>query len=191
MQFKLPVVFDNDCISSFLWIKRLDIIEFIFPKSEIIIPEVVLDELKMLESSARFNYVYNDLKHKIDSGEYILQPISALSTEAIDYAELTRMDNPQAIGKGEAAAIVLAKSLGGTLASNNLADILPYVKGGQPPYIMTDTILYSYYKEGKITITEGNAIWNDMKRRKRRLPPYNFDEVVKRMDCNSQNHNVI
>lgn len=182
MQFKLPVVFDNDCISSFLWIKRLDIIEFIFPKSEIIIPEVVLDELKMLESSTRFNYVYNDLKHKIDSGEYTLKPISALSQDAVDYAELTRMDNPQAIGKGEAAAIVLAKSLCGTLASNNLADILPHVKGGQPPYIMTDTILYNYYKAGKITITEGNAIWNDMKRRKRRLPPYNFDEVVRRMD---------
>lgn len=108
MQFKLPVVFDNDCISSFLWIKRLDIIESMFPKSDIIIPDVVLDELKVLESSARFNYVYNDLKSKIDTGEYVLKSINALSQEAIDYTELTRMDNPQAIGKGEAAAIVLA-----------------------------------------------------------------------------------
>lgn len=184
MQFKLPVVFDNDCISSFLWIKRLDIIESMFPKSDIIIPDVVLDELKVLESSARFNYVYNDLKSKIDTGEYVLKSINALSQEAIDYTELTRMDNPQAIGKGEAAAIVLAKSLNGTLASNNLADILPHVKGGQPPYIMTETILYNYHKAGKISITDGMAIWNDMKRRKRRLPHYNFDEVVRRLDAN-------
>jgi len=46
---KLPIVFDTDCISSFLWIKRLDIINNLFP-NEIIIPQTVYDELNKIKS---------------------------------------------------------------------------------------------------------------------------------------------
>jgi len=46
---KLPIVFDNDCISSFLWIKRLDIINALF-LNEIIIPQTVYDELNKIKS---------------------------------------------------------------------------------------------------------------------------------------------
>ena len=88
------------------------------------------------------------------------------------------MDNPKAIGKGEAAAIVISKSLGGTLASNNLKDILPHVKGGKPPYITTEMILYKYYEKGKINIDEGEQIWKDMKNKRRKLPNYNFQGVI-------------
>lgn len=177
MNYKLPIVFDTDCLSSFLWINRLDIIEDLFTKDKIVIPEIVVDELSKLKSG-KYKYVYTNLKEKLDNKEYIQYKIKVSSDEAVEYINLTKMDNPKAIGKGEAAAIVISKSLGGTLASNNLKDILPHVKGGKPPYITTEMILYKYYEKGKINIDEGEQIWKDMKNKRRKLPNYNFQGVI-------------
>jgi hypothetical protein len=84
------------------------------------------------------------------------------------------------IDGGEAAAIAIARVLDGTIASNNLADILPYVKDDKPPYLCTDNILYMALEAGLITEIRGNIIWNEMKRRKRRLPDYSFSEAIRR-----------
>lgn len=88
------------------------------------------------------------------------------------------MDNPKRIGRGEAAAIVLAKSLNGTLASNNLSDVLDYIKGGHPPLICTEHILYYYWKAKYISTEEGQALWQAMKAKKRALPDYDFNYVI-------------
>ncbi len=39
-----PIFFDTDCISSFLWVDRTDILLSLYPK-RIVLPEQVLDEL--------------------------------------------------------------------------------------------------------------------------------------------------
>ncbi len=49
---KLPLVFDNDCLSSFLWVKRTDIIKQLFP-GQIIVPSIVEDELLIRRSGVR------------------------------------------------------------------------------------------------------------------------------------------
>ena len=116
MKTKTPLIFDNDCISSFLWIKRIDIILTLFP-DEIIIPEVVEDEFSKMKPSKKYNYVYFDLKSKIDDGSIKLIEIPATSVMAQEYSELIKITNPKRIGRGEAASIVLAKNLSGTLAS--------------------------------------------------------------------------
>ena len=39
----LRLVFDNDCLASFLWIRRIDILETLY-KSRMYIPQIVVDE---------------------------------------------------------------------------------------------------------------------------------------------------
>lgn len=179
---KLPIVFDNDCISSFLWIKRLDIINALFP-NQIIIPQSVYDEIDKIKSS-QYRFVFNDLKSQIIKKNFELRKIIISSQEFKEYYELIFMKNPKRIGRGEAAAIVMARALNGTLASNNLRDILPYVGKNKLPYLCTEDILYLSFKEHHISLKDGCQIWNDMKRKKRKLPNYDFKEIVKRFKIN-------
>ena len=70
---RLPVVFDTDCISSFLWIKRLDIVKNLFP-NQIIIPQTVFNELnKMKDPQNRF--LFNDLNVQILQNNFKLKDL--------------------------------------------------------------------------------------------------------------------
>ena len=180
---KKPLVFDNDCISSFSWINRLDILEILFP-NEILVPEAVNIELSKMIHSKKYSYVYSNIEHLIINGLIIVKDIPVTSKMAQEYLSLIDMSNPKRIGRGEAASIVLAKNLGGTLASNNLRDILPHIKNGAPPFICTDEILYLYHKKGLMSIDDGKKIWAQMKQCGRKLPSYDFDMVVHRFDNN-------
>jgi predicted nucleic acid-binding protein len=180
---KLPIVFDNDCISSFLWIKRLDIVNALF-LNQIIFPQSVYDELNKIKSP-QYRFVFNDLKSQILKGNFKLRNIIIPSREFSEYFDLISMKNPKRIGKGEAAAIVIARALNGTLASNNLRDILPHVENNKLPYVCTEDILYLSYERNYISLEEGCQIWNDMKRKKRILPNCDFKEIVRRFKINS------
>jgi len=180
---KLPIVFDTDCISSFLWIKRLDIINTLFP-NEIIIPQTVYDELNKIKSP-QYRFLFNDLYSQILKKNFKLKNIMISDQEFNEYRKLISMKNPKRIGRGEAAAIVIARALNGTLASNNLRDVLPYVGKNKLPYICTEDILYLSYEKSYISIKEGNQIWDDMKRIGRILPNYDFNEIVRRFKINS------
>jgi hypothetical protein len=172
---KTPIIFDNDCISSFLWVNRVDIIKTVFPK-QIIVPTVVCNEIK------KVNYIYGILDGEVRKKEIEIVDLEINSEAFNEYIKLISPKNQMQIDPGEAAAIVLAKKLNGTLASNNLKDILPYVKTEEPPYICTDSILYASLKQGIITEEEGTSIWIEMKKRKRALPKYDFLESVRRFD---------
>lgn len=180
---KLPIVFDTDCISSFLWIKKLDIINNLFP-NEIIIPQTVYDELNKIKSP-QYRFLFNDLYTQILKRNFKLKNIMISDREFSEYCKLISMKNPKRIGRGEAAAIVIAGTLDGTVASNNLSDILPYVGKNKLPYICTENILYLSYEKSYISIKEGNQIWDDMKRIGRILPNYDFKEIVRRFKINS------
>ena len=180
---KLPIVFDTDCISSFLWIKKLDIINTLFP-NEIIIPQTVYDELNKIKIP-QYRFLFNDLYTQILKKNFKVKNIMISDREFNEYRKLISMKNPKRIGRGEAAAIVIAKALNGTLASNNLRDILPYVGKNKLPYICTEDILYLSYEKSYISIKEGNQIWDDMKRIGRILPNYDFKEIVRRFKINS------
>lgn len=180
---KLPIVFDTDCISSFLWIKRLDIIDNLFP-NEIIIPQTVYDELNKIKSP-QYRFLFNDLNVQILQKNFELKDVMVTNWEFDEYRKLISMKNPKRIGRGEAAAIVIAGTLDGTVASNNLRDILPYVGKNKLPYICTEDILYLSYKKSYISIKEGNQIWDDMKRIGRMLPDCDFNEIVRRFKINS------
>jgi hypothetical protein len=40
------------------------------------------------------------------------------------------------------------------------------------------------YEKRYISLKEGCQIWNDMKRKKRKLPNYDFKEIVRRFEIN-------
>ena len=177
MQIQTPVIFDTDCLSSFLWIRRIDIIKILFP-NQIIIPQTVYDELNIMRQYSRYRFVVEDLAVEITANHVFLEDILIPSNAGDEYLRLIAPNDIKQIGKGEAAAIVLAKLHNGTLASNNLRDILPHIMSGYPPYISTDTILYEYYQQGKITAKQGCEIWNAMKAKRRVLPKNDFYEVI-------------
>jgi hypothetical protein len=170
---KLPLVFDTDCLSSFLWVKRTDIIKQLFP-GQIIVPSIVTNEL------SRVRHLFDMVDAEASSGHFSIYDIQLATAAFTEYLELTSMKNPMRIGGGEAAAIAIARELDGTVASNNLSDIFPYVKDEKPPYLCTDNILFMAYEAGLITDVQGNSIWNEMKRRRRQLPDYDFSEAIRR-----------
>jgi predicted nucleic acid-binding protein len=184
---KLPIVFDTDCISSFLWVKRLDVVKNLFP-NQIIIPQTVYDELNKIQNP-QYRFLFNDLLAQVLNRSFKLKDIMVSDQAFNEYRKLISIKNPKRIGKGEAAAIVIARIQKGTLASNNLSDILPYVGKNKLPYIRTDNILYLSYKKNYISIKDGNQLWNDMKLYKR-LPNCDFKEIVRRFEINNnQNFN--
>lgn len=184
MHLKMPIVFDNDCIASFSWINRLDIINTLFP-GQIIIPEAVYRELSRLRKT-KYSYVFYNIEREINAKNFTVKDIGIMDPYLNEYLQLIAMDNPKRIGRGEAAAMVLAKSLNGTLASNNLSDVLIHIKDDQPPLICTEHILYYYWKAKYITIKEGQAIWQSMKAKKRKLPDYDFNYVITKFNTQSE-----
>jgi predicted nucleic acid-binding protein len=167
-----PIIFDTDCISSFLWVKRLEIPENLFPK-QVKIPHQVVVELDNLKRSS-YIWVPILLEEKIRDGTFEILSIPALGLIANDFVALsTRM------GSGEAATLSLVKGQGGVVASNNLRDVNDFCEKNKLELIHTDDILCMAVIKGIITETEGQVIWTDMKNTKRKLPSYDFSVAFK------------
>ena len=82
------------------------------------------------------------------------------------------------VGRGEAGGIALAKVYNGVLASNNYADIAPYIEEYGLKHIDTGQILIEAMEKGLITETDGNNIWSQMLAKKRKLPTNTFTEYL-------------
>ena len=167
--------FDTDCISAFLWVNEEALFEKIF-KNGIVLPKPVFDELK--------NPCVRKLGRKIEKmrvdGFIKIQSIDVNSEEYKIYYDLTISPScgKKKIGKGEAAAIALAKTYDGIIASNNLKDISEYVKKYQLKHITTADILCEALEKNYIDENRGNCIWKNMINKRRMLPTYTFTEYL-------------
>ncbi|MGB9894152.1 MAG: hypothetical protein ACPLRA_07025 [Candidatus Saccharicenans sp.] len=63
-----PYVFDNDCLASFLWVKRMDILNVLL-KGNILIPSLVEAEFKLLETG-QYGWVYKLLETELSRGNF-------------------------------------------------------------------------------------------------------------------------
>ncbi len=63
----------------------------------------------------------------------------------------------------------MAKEKRGILASSNLRDIAVYVKEYNLVHKTTGAIMKEALEKGMITETEGNQLWQNMLRRRRKL----------------------
>lgn len=170
------IFFDTDCLSSFLWVKREDIIVNQFA-GQIMIPKFVYVEME--------NPFVQQLKARLDTlianGSAGIVEIQGGTSEAAIFCELT--NTPQSgraiIGKGEAAAIALAKEYNGMVASNNLRDVAYYISLFGLELKTTADILCDSFSDGYITLSEADAIWIGMLAKKRKLPAISFSDYLR------------
>ncbi|MEW6183588.1 MAG: hypothetical protein AB1500_10515 [Bacillota bacterium] len=178
-----PYVFDNDCLSSFLWVKRLDILSSLF-RDEIVVPKVVVTELNYLTtvSGGRWAWVYRALESKTREGAVSVRDVAVGTEEAVEFMQLTQWTGYKGkrLGKGEAAVLALTRYQGGTVASNNLSDVAEYCRQYGVNLISTDDILCLACQREVISLSEGSELWDGMKARKRMLPAYTFSEAFHR-----------
>lgn len=171
--------FDTDCFSSFLWVKKEDILFRLYP-GRVLLPRQVYIELSN-PSVPHFKTRVNQLRLEgrlstkeilVDTEEYRLYYALAISPPA----------GKKVIGKGEAAAIALAKTHCGILASNNLSDVAEHVDKYRLKHLTTGDILVAALINGHIDEMTGNYIWDGMKEKKRMLPTDSFTEYLEIVD---------
>lgn len=171
-----PLFFDTDCLSAFLWINDQSLLAKLYP-GRIVIPAQVYSELS--------NPAIPHLKARIDvmlqNKDARIESIQTDSKEYDLYTKLISTDNPEhkAIGRGEAAAITFAKERNGILASNNLRDVAFYVSEFHLQHKTTGDILKEALEKGLITESQGNQLWQNMLRKRRKLGYKTFTEFLK------------
>ena len=170
--------FDTDCLSAFLWVREESILARLYA-GRIVLPTQVYNELRRVPHLlARVDTLKNN-------GDLSVESMEVGSVEYKDYLQMTTTPESgmRIIGRGEAAGIAMAKQRNGTLASNNLRDILPYVEKYDISHITTGDILIEAMEAGIISEAEGNTIWSDMIRKRRLLPTATFSEYL--LNCHN------
>lgn len=183
-KLNLPIVFDNDCLSCFLWTKRFDVIQQIFVGKSILVPDQVVAELAFLKQYSKYNWVYDALEREVKTGTINITKLPAGAPIAREYALLTNLQRTRAMGSGEAAVLATVKYNGGTVASNNLTDVYQYCLQNDLELINTDDILCLAVQNNILTESQASTLWDEMKARKRQLPAYNFVEAFRRYKNN-------
>lgn len=174
-----PFVFDNDCISSFLWV-RLPELPVATLKDELTIPQMVVDELSLLKGG-RFEWVPTQIDEQARAGRYDILDFVATDPAFDEYLGLTDGTiTGKRLGKGESAVLALVKHLGGTVASNNLSDVSDYCSRQGLELICTDDIMCLAVEGGLLSEQKAYEVWEEMKARRRRLPGYDFPEALHR-----------
>ena len=165
--------FDTDCLSAFLWVREESILAKLYT-GRIILPAQVYNELQ------RVPHLLAKVDTLKNSGALNIESMEAGSAEYNDYLQM--ITSPAAgmriLGRGEAAGIGMVKERGGTLASNNLRDIRPYVEKYGISHITTGDILIEAMEASIITEAEGNIIWSEMIRKRRMLPTTTFSDYI-------------
>lgn len=167
--------FDSDCISAFLWVGKEQILEQLYA-GRIIIPKQVYEEL----SYPRISHLKARTDEMITKEKAYIETISIDTIEYRQYYKLTAEPEKGTvvIGKGEAAALVLAQNRNGILASNNLKDIGSYVNQYRIKHKTTGDILAEALKYGIITEEQGNLIWERMLSRRRKIGASSFSAYL-------------
>jgi hypothetical protein len=168
-----PLFLDTDCLSTFLIVQRENLVLQLYA-GRIGIPQQVYEELKKVHF----------MKSKVDAlrqaGKVVLYQISAGTVEGNLYFKLTTEPDEgyKVIGTGEAAAITLTKQYNGILGSNNMRDILPYIRLYHLQHRTSADIMVEALEQHLISEGQGNAIWKEMLQRNRKLPADTFTEFL-------------
>lgn len=170
-----PLFFDTDCLSAFLWVNNQSLLPQLYP-GRIVIPAQVYTELS--------NPTIAHLKARVDAmisrNDARIEQIQTGTKEYTLYRKLISKPDPGhiVIGSGEAAAIAMAKEQGGILASNNLRDVAVYVAEFHLQHKTTGDILKEALEKGLITEAQGNQLWQNMIKKRRRLGFVSFFDFL-------------
>ena len=169
------VFIDTDCISAFLWVGTEYLLEKLY-SGKIVIPQEVYDEINI----PTIPHLKSRIDQLVAKGSAEIVSIDIGTEEYALYRNLTRNhDSNKVIGKGEAASISLAKKHNGILGSNNLRDVQPYVEEFSLEHMTTGDILVEAFKAQFITEQEGNHIWNNMLKKRRKIGAASFSDYLR------------
>lgn len=172
-QLTRRVIFDTDCLCSFLWVEREDIVINLY-EGLIVIPDEVHKEI------SKVPHLFQRLNQLIINKKVVTQSIFYGTKEYELYKEMTvsPVITKKIIGKGEASAIALCITNNGILASNNIRDIKEYVSAYDLDTLFTTDILFEAYNKKIISLEEGKDIYQKMLDKRRRLPYKSFEELL-------------
>ncbi|MDI6688516.1 MAG: hypothetical protein QME06_09905 [Desulfobacterales bacterium] len=168
--------FDTDCISSFLWAKQENLLLQLYP-GRIILPYEVFIEL----SNPSIPHIKSKISDLCSKGDVSTMKIVMITEECRLFYEMA-ISPPKGetvIGKGEAAALALAKVHNGIVASNNMKDIKRYIEKLKLNHITTGDILVEAMNKWLIDENIGNQIWANMLSKQRLLPAATFSDYLK------------
>ena len=170
-----PLFFDNDCIAAFLWVGEQSILAQMYP-GRIVIPQPVYDEL----SAPGIKHLRARIDLMIEQGQAVLRTISTASETYSLYYQMTQEPRQgyKIIGNGEASCLALAKEENGIIASNNLRDICGYIDDFGIQRIATGDIMVEAFRAGLISEDQGNIIWDNMIKKRRKIGADSFIEYL-------------
>ncbi|MCF8002220.1 MAG: hypothetical protein K9K76_10245 [Halanaerobiales bacterium] len=87
-------------------------------------------------------------------------------------------DNGEDQAKGEAAVLTVTEILAGTVCSDNLSDVMPYIKRHDMPLKTTLSIIYDVYSEEYISYKEGNMMIRKIIKQGNRISVTIFQKVI-------------
>ena len=163
-----PLILDTDLLSSYAWVKRLDILERLYSGQMIILDEV-------MEELYRVSHLAASVQSCISNGSIRTLSLNAASPEALDLAIYSETG---IYGRGESACMAYLNHNPGTMGSNNLADIKRFCLDNDKQLVTTGDTLYQALNSKLITLDEGNRIWSQMLDKKRKLPTSSFSEFI-------------
>ena len=165
---------DTDCLSAFLWVGQENLVLQLYA-GRIGIPQQVYAELR------RVQFMKDKVDALLNAKRVVLYQIIAGTASSNLYLKLTEHPDQgyKLIGSGEAAAIVLTREHNGILGSNNMRDILPYIRAFNLQHRTSADIMAEAMEHHLISEGQGNVIWRDMLQRNRKLPADTFTEFLK------------
>jgi len=169
-----PIFLDTDCLSTFLCVGQENLFLQLYA-GRIGIPRQVYFEL------GKVQFMKNRVDALLNAKRVVLYQIAAGTAAGNLYLKLTEHPDQgyKIIGTGEAAAIVLAREYDGILGSNNMRDILPYIKLFNLRHRTSADIMVEALEHHLISEGQGNVIWRDMLQHNRKLPADTFTEFLK------------
>lgn len=174
-----PIVFDTDCLSSFLCIDRCDLLSGLFSRHQMLVPAQVIEEFKNLQWT-RLSYIYSRLLNQLQTNVIVRLDVPLSDKKVVtEFLRLTTSHRP-VMGKGEAAGLAWVRFHGGTFASNNLKDVGTYCREHSVRLVTTEDILCACVGQAILKCSEASGIWDLMKNKGRNLPGYDFETALGR-----------
>lgn len=161
-----PLILDTDFISSFAWVRRLDILERLFPAQMLLLEEVQIEISRVPH-----------LSRQVDSciSNRTILP-AAMNTDTPEAIELARYLDEGKYGRGESACMAYLTYNPGTMGSNNLADVGKFCVDNGKKILCTGHCLCYALESKLVNFDECEFLWGEMLRKRRILPTATFKE---------------
>jgi len=123
---------------------------------------------------SKYSWVYENVIEAINGGLFKVIEIDSEHQAFLEYNRLIKMGK----GKGESAAIAIAKTMDDYTVCNNLRDIRPFIDNNEINNLLTFDILFEYYHKNKKSLKEIESIITKMRSKKRKLPDIIFKKYI-------------